>query len=240
MVTGASSGIGAHLAWTLARAGCAVALAARRVDKLEQQAAQIGARAWAVAMDVNDRDSVEAAFARIDARFGRIDVLLNNAGIAASQGFLEMDESAWRRVLDTDLSAVWRVGQAAARRMVAQDGGGSIINVASILGLAAQRRQANYSAAKAGVIQLTKNMALELARDGVRVNALAPGYFATEINRDFLASARGRDYIAGLLPQRAGDLAELDGATLLLAGPASGYINGSVLCVDGGSVLGAM
>ncbi len=241
VITGASSGIGAHASATLARAGCAVALAARRGDRLEALAAAIGgggANALPVVMDVNDRRSVEGAFAQIIERFGRIDILINNAGVAAPQKFLEMTEEAWRRVLDTDLSAVWRVGQAAARRMAAQKSGGSIINIASLLGLWAQRGQANYGAAKAGVIQLTRTMALELARDGVRVNALAPGYFATEMNRDFLESARGRGYIAALLPQRAGRLAELDGALLLLAGAAGGYINGSVLSVDGGAALG--
>lgn len=240
VITGASSGIGAHLAATLARAGCAVALAARRREKLESLAAigGCGADALPVVMDVNDRQSVESAFEQIVNRFGRVDVLVNNAGVAAPQKFLEMTEQAWSRVLDTDLSAVWRVGQAAARQMVAQKTGGSIINIASALGLAVQRAQANYSAAKAGVIQLTKTMALELGRKGVRVNALAPGYFATEMNREFLESERGREYIGNLLPRRAGALAELDGAVLLLAGGAGGYINGSVLSVDGGAILG--
>ena len=241
VITGASSGIGAHAAVTLARAGCRVVLAARRVGKLDALAAAIserGADALPLVMDVNDRQSVESAFAQIVDRFGRVDILFNNAGIAASQKFLEMTESAWGRVLDTDLSAVWRVGQVAARQMVAQKTGGSIINIASMLGLAVRRSQANYSAAKAGVIQLTKTMALELGRNGVRVNALAPGYFATEMNWEFLDSEHGREYIASLLPQRAGQLAELDGAVLLLAGDAGSYINGSVLSIDGGALLG--
>ena len=243
VITGASSGIGAHLATTLARAGCAVALAARRRERLESLAAALvgnGADALPVAMDVNDRQSVASAFAQITERFGRVDVLLNNAGVAAPQTFLEMTEEAWRRVLDTDLSAVWRVGQVAAQQMVAQQTGGAIINVASALGLAVQRTQANYSAAKAGVIHLTKTMALELGPRGVRVNAIAPGYFATEINREFLASERGQAYIAGLPPARAGELPELDGAVLLLAGGGGSYINGSVLSIDGGTILGGL
>ena len=244
VITGASSGIGAHLATTLARAGCAVAPAARRKDKLESLAAALngdggyGGEALPVVMDVNDRQSVESAFAQIVERFGRVDVLVNNAGVAESQKFLEMTEEAWSRVLDTDLSAVWRVGQAAARQMVGQKTGGSIINVSSVLGVAVQRSQANYGAAKAGVIHLTKTMALELGRKGVRVNALAPGWFATEMNREFLHSERGHAYIAGLLPQRPGELSELDGAVLLLAGNAGSYINGSTLIVDGGAILG--
>ncbi len=238
LITGASSGIGAHFAATLARAGCALALAARRREKLESLAATLGGQVLPVVMDVNDRQSVESAFAQIIARFGRVDVLVNNAGIAAPQKFLEMSEQAWSRVLDTNLSAVWRVGQVAARQMVTQKTGGAIVNIASVLGLMVQHGQANYSASKAGVIQLTKTMALELGRKGVRVNALAPGYFATEMNREFLHSERGQEYIANLLPQRAGNLTELDGALLLLAGDAGSYINGSTLIVDGGTILG--
>ena len=263
VVTGASSGLGAHMAATLARAGCKVALAARRAARLEAVAESIAAviadaadtgaaantdttavesnsRILTVTMDVRERDAVEAAFARIDAHFGRVDILVNNAGVAAPRRFLDMSEAEWQGVVDTDLSAVWRVGQAAARRMAAQDRGGAIINIASMLGVGVQRGQANYGAAKAGVIQLTRSMALELARHGVRVNALAPGYFATEMNREFLESARGREYVAGLLPGRAGRLHELDGALLLLASDAGGYINGSVLTVDGGALLGGL
>lgn len=242
VITGASSGIGAHLAQTLVRVGCDVALAARRADKLDALSASINAAnfgsAFAVVMDVTERRSVEDGFEKIINRFGRMDILINNAGIADSQKFLEMSETAWSRVLDTNLSAVWRVGQVAARCMVRQESGGAIINIASMLGLAVQKRQANYSAAKAGVIQLTKTMALELGRKNVRVNALAPGYFATEMNREFLNDARGKKYIADLLPQRAGELSELDGAVLLLASAAGSYINGSVLSVDGGAILG--
>ncbi len=250
VITGASSGIGAQVAQTLARAGCQVALTARRGDKLEAQAARINAAAarpssgdgvesvaMAVAMDVNQRRSVEAAVAQVVERCGRLDIVVNNAGIAQSQKFLDMTEHAWQRVVDTDLGAVWRVGQVAARRMAAQKSGGVIINMASILGLAAQRAQTNYGAAKAGVIHLTKTMALELAPHHIRVNALAPGYFATAMNREFLATRRGRDYIAATLPGRPGALAELDGAVLLLASGAGSYINGSVLVVDGGAML---
>ena len=242
VVTGASSGLGAHLAMTLARAGAKVALAARRRAKLAALAAAIGEAvggdvAVPVAMDVTERASVDAGFAEIVARFGRVDILINNAGIAAPAGFLDMQEADWQRVLDTDLTAVWRVGQAAARVMVEQKSGGAIINIASVLGFAAAKSQANYGTAKAGVIHLTKTMALELARQNIRVNALAPGYFATEINQDFLANKRGQAYIQSLLPGRCGELAELDGAVLLLAGDAGSYINGSVVVVDGGGFL---
>lgn len=250
VVTGASSGLGAHMAATLARAGCKVALAARRKARLDAVANAIATNTVAgdktgpgiltVAMDVCERAAVDAGFAQIDNHFGRIDILVNNAGVAAPGRFLDMSEADWQTVVDTDLSAVWRIGQAAARRMAAQDSGGAIINIASILGLGAQRAQTNYAAAKAGAIQLTRNMALELARDGVRVNALAPGYFATEMNHEFFATRRGRDYLAGLLPGRPGELRELDGALLLLAGDAGSYITGSVITVDGGALLGGL
>lgn len=247
VVTGASSGLGAHMAATLARAGCKVALAARRKERLDAVAEAIAADnanatadIFTVTMDVCERAAVDAGFAQIDAHFGNIDILINNAGVAAPGRFLDMTEADWRRVVDTDLSAVWRVGQVAARRMAAQKTGGAIINIASILGLGAQRGQTNYAAAKAGVLQLTRTMALELARHGVRVNALAPGYFATEMNREFFATRRGREYLAGLLPGRPGELRELDGALLLLAGDAGSYINGAVLTVDGGALLGGL
>jgi len=295
LVTGASSGLGAHMAGTLARAGCKVALAARRAARLEAVADSIAnditvtnadtdtgtttvtnttvteadtvtggtgttvantgtntgdtgtgtdtvatADIFTVRMDVRERDEVEAGVERVVARFGRLDILVNNAGIAAPRGFLDMTEAEWRTVVDTDLSAVWRVGQVAARVMAAQKTGGTIINIASILGIGSQRAQANYGAAKAGVLHLTRTMARELARSGVRVNALAPGYFATDMNREFFATERGRDYLEKLLPGRAGELHELDGALLLLAGDAGSYITGSALTVDGGALLGGL
>jgi len=279
LVTGASSGLGAHMAGTLARAGCKVALAARRIERLEAIADSIAnditgtgveadtvtnatvteadsentvtgdttvantgttADIFTVRMDVRERDEVEAGVERVAARFGRLDILVNNAGIAAPRGFLGMTEAEWRAVVDTDLSAVWRVGQVAARRMTAQKTGGAIINIASILGIKSQRAQANYGAAKAGVLHLTRTMARELARDGVRVNALAPGYFATDMNREFFATERGRDYLEKLLPGRPGELHELDGALLLLASDAGSYITGSVITVDGGALLGGL
>lgn len=239
LVTGASSGIGRHLALTLAASGAAVALAARRVERLDETQQQIeaaGGRACRVALDVTDRASVEAGVAQAEAALGPIDVLVNNAGIAEPQPFLDMTEEAWSKVVDTDLTGVWRVAQVVARRM-AKGKGGSIINIASVLGLAPQRYQANYGAAKAGVIQLTRVMALELARAQIRVNAIAPGYFETEINADFFASEPGKAYVERLLPQRLGSLAELDGMVLLLASDAGRFITGTVMPVDGGALL---
>ena len=253
MVTGASSGIGVHIAKTLAKAGCNVALTARRLAKLTDLATDINAdkhsgTAQAFELDVTDGKSAAAAIDKIINQFGAIDMLINNAGIADSQKFLDMTESEWHSVIDTDLTAVWRISQLVANKMISQKidaekGGKAIVNIASILGLAAQISQTNYGAAKAGVIHLTKIMALELSalklgQNQIRVNAIAPGYFATEINTKFLQSERGRDYIANLVPQRIGQLRELDGAILLLTSPAGSYINGSVITVDGGTILG--
>ena len=238
-VTGASSGIGAHLARSLAAAGADVALAARRIDKLEGLRKELeakGQRALSVKLDVNDRASVEAAVEEAEAKLGAIDILINNAGTADVQPFLDMTEESWRNVLDTNLTGVWRVGQVVARKMVPR-GRGAIINIASVLGLIVQKGQSNYASAKAGVVQLTHAMALELGRSGVRVNAVAPGYFQTEMNADFFATAAGRSYVERLFPRRLGELSELDGPVLLLASDAGSFVNGIVLAVDGGTVL---
>jgi NAD(P)-dependent dehydrogenase (short-subunit alcohol dehydrogenase family) len=239
IVTGASSGIGAHLARSLAAAGADIVLAARRLDKLDALRSEIeskGGRAWSVKLDVNDRDSVEAAIDKTEIEFGAIDILVNNAGLADTSSFLDMSEEAWRGVVETDLTGVWRVGQVVARKMVPR-GRGSIINIASVLGLAVQKNQSNYASAKAGVVQLTRAMALELGPAGLRVNAVAPGYFETEMNTDFFQTPSGRNYVERLFPRRLGELSELDGPVLLLASDAGSFVNGVVLTVDGGSML---
>lgn len=240
LITGASSGIGAHAAQLFAAAGCRVVLTARRQERIDALAASLreaGAKAEALVMDVGCREGIEAVVAGVVERHGGIDVLLNNAGIAATSRFLEMSEEQWSSVIDTDLTGVWRVGQIVGREMVDR-GAGAIVNIASVLGLGVQPGQANYASAKAAVIQLTRIMALELGRKGVRVNALAPGYFETEINQSFFASDKGRQYLSGLFPGRSGKLDELDGPLLLLASDAGSYIQGSVLTVDGGTLLG--
>lgn len=242
LVTGASSGIGAHLARSLAAAGADIVLAARRLERLEGLRKDIeteGRRALSVRLDVTDRASVEFAVEAAEAELGPIDILINNAGMADTQSFLDMSEEFWRNVIDTDLTGVWRVGQVVARKMVPR-GRGSIINIASVLSLVVQKNQSNYAAAKAGVAQLTRAMALELGRAGVRVNAVAPGYFQTEINADFFASAAGKSYLERLFPRRLGELSELDGPVLLLASEAGSFITGAVLTVDGGTVLKGM
>ena len=206
LVTGASSGFGRHFARVLAGAGAKVALAARRIDALEQLAAEIragGGEAAALAMDVTDRASVAQAVAGAEAALGPITILVNNAGIPSGAFFTKTSEEEWRSVMSVNLDGVFRVGQEAARRMAANRTGGSIINIASLLGFGVIKGLSTYSATKAAVISLTKSMALELARDRIRVNALAPGYFATEFNDAYLASEAGKRMMARV-PMGAG------------------------------------
>ena len=240
LVTGASSGLGAHFARVLADAGAAVVLAARRTDRLEALAAAIGAaggKAVAVALDVTDPASVGRAFEAAEAALGPITILVNNAGVPSAKYFLKTSEDDWRAVMAVNLDGVFRVGQAAARRMVANKTGGSIINIASILAFSAMKTLAPYCASKAAVIQLTKVMALELARDKVRVNAIAPGYFSTELNEAFWSTDSGRRLIARIPLERLGDVDELNGPLLLLASDAGRFMTGSVITVDGGQLL---
>ena len=240
LITGASSGLGAHFARTLASAGARVALAARRVDRLEALAQEIrdaGGEAHPVALDVTGEAGVSAAFDELEAAMGPAGIVVNNAGIPSSSRFIEMPEEEWRGVMDVNLDGVFRVGQEAARRMKSAGQGGSIINVASVLGFMVLGRISAYAVSKAAVVQLTKAMALELARDGIRVNALAPGYIFTEMNDAFLRSDPGRKLLSKVPMQRAGEAHELDGALLLLASELGSYMTGSVITVDGGSLL---
>ncbi len=240
LVTGASSGLGEHFARALAGVGARVGIAARRIDRLETLAADIrqaGGEAHPIAMDVTDRESVGAAFDDLASAFGPPAILVNNAGIPSGSRFANMPEDEWRATLDVNLDGVFRVGQEAAQRMKAAGTGGTIINVASVLGMMVLPRISAYAVSKAAVIQLTKAMALELVRDGIRVNAIAPGYVFTEINDDFLRSEKGQALLSKVPMQRAAEAPELDGALLLLASDLSSYMTGSVITVDGGSLL---
>ena len=240
LVTGASSGLGAHFATVLAAAGASVVVAARRRERLQALVADIeqgGGKALAVAMDVNDHASVQAGFDAAQDAFGVVSVLINNAGVAAPGRFLDGDEAGWDFTMDTNLKAVWRISQEAAGRMVASRTHGSIVNIASILGLHPGLDQTFYATAKAGVVQLTKTIALELWRKNIRVNALCPGYFETEMNGDFFQSDKGAAYLKKIPPQRLGDIDELSGPLLLLASDAGSFMTGVAMPVDGGHLL---
>lgn len=244
LITGASSGIGAYLARVASDAGARVVLGARRVERLQQLAvdiAETGGDALAVALDVTDRDSVEAAFDAAEAAFGVVDVVLNNAGIGNGQRVLEISEEDWRAMLSTNLDGVWRVAQCSAQRLARAQRPGSIVNIASMLGLRVGTGYSHYCTAKAGVVQLSKSLALELSRYQIRVNAIAPGYFKTEMNDAYFESDKGQAYIRDTVPmRRLGTLQELEGPFLLLASEAGAFMTGAVLAVDGGHLVGSL
>lgn len=239
-VTGASSGLGRRFAQVLAQRGAAVALAARRVDRLEQLEGEIhtaGGKAVSVALDVTDAAAIASALDQTEQALGGVTVLVNNAGTTVGKPFLEHTEDDWDRVLDTNLKAPFMVGKEVARRMAAAGKGGSIINIASVLGTLVDPGVAAYCTSKSGIIQLTRSMARELARHQIRVNAIAPGWIKTEINRDFLEGPHGQPTIKTIPQRRFGLEEDLDGALILLASGASRYMTGSVVTVDGGIVL---
>ena len=243
LVTGANGGLGAHFAETLARAGAKVALCARRIDTLADVATRIresGAAAHEVALDVTRRDSVVGAFEDVARALGSVTVVVNNAGIAVTKPLLDHTEEDWEQVVGVNLTGAWRVAQEAARHMVKNATGGSIINIASILGLRVSSQVPSYVASKAALIHLTKAMALELARHKIRVNALAPGYVETGINRDFFESEAGDALIKRIPQRRIGGPEELDGALLLLASDAGSYATGSVFVLDGGQLVNTL
>ena len=215
-------------------------LAARRIERLEALAAEIrtaGGEAHPVALDVTQGQGVAAAFDSLEAALGPATVVINNAGIPSSSRFIDMPEEEWRGVLDVNLDGVFRVGQEAAKRMKEAGSGGSIVNVASVLGMMVLNRLSAYAVSKAAVIQLTKAMALEVACDGIRVNALAPGYIHTEMNDEFLKCKAGQKLLSKVPMTRAGEADELNGALLLLASDLGSYMTGSIVTVDGGSLL---
>lgn len=240
LVTGASSGLGAHFAKVLASAGAKVVVAARRAEKLDALVASIqenGGEAIAVTMDVTNSASVVSAFDMAEKSYGTVDILVNNAGVAATKRFLEADEDNWDFIVETNLKGAWRVAREAALRLSSSGTEGSIVNIASILGLHVGFENSIYSISKAGVVQMTKAMALELARKKIRVNAICPGYFKTEMNDSFFESDVGKNYAKKMTAQRIGRLEELSGALLLLASNAGSFINGVALPVDGGHLV---
>ena len=239
LVTGASGGLGAQFARCLAQAGARVALTARRLDNLTALSEGLnatGATTIPVALDVTKREQILSALDQVEAQFGLVDVLVNNSGIVVSKPIFEHTEEDWDSVLDVNLKGAWLMAQEVARRLVAAEKPGSIINISSALGYGRVSSQIHeYCASKAALIHLTKSMATELAPAGVRVNALAPGYVITDLNRDWLTGSSTGERLRQRIPQqRFAEADELDGVLMLLASDAATYMTGSVVEIDGG------
>jgi 3-oxoacyl-[acyl-carrier protein] reductase len=240
LVTGASQGLGRQFARVLAGDGAAVVLAARQIEKLRSLEAEIkakGGRAAAVQMDVTDTAGIARALDTAEAALGPVTVLINNAGIAIEKLSTEQTEADWDAVINANLKGAYFLATEMARRMIARKQHGNIVNIASVLGLSVMKFLSPYTISKAGIIQATKAMALELAANNIRVNALAPGYIDTEMNHDFWATPAGEKLTKRIPQRRVGAESDLDGAILLLASQASRYMTGTVVTVDGGFLL---
>jgi NAD(P)-dependent dehydrogenase (short-subunit alcohol dehydrogenase family) len=237
LVTGASSGIGRHFAEVLAAAGAKVAAAARRADRLEDLANDIkraGGTCLPVSCDVTQRDSIAAALDTVECDLGPVSILVNNAGVVVSKPFFEHTEEDWDYVIDTNLKGAWLTAREFAAHVKDRQRPGRIINISSILGFRTIGYVPAYCAAKAGLTHLTHVMAMELARYGILVNALAPGYIETDFNREYFETDAGKRLIARIPMKRIGQSPDLDGALVFLASPASAYVTGAVISVDGG------
>jgi len=240
LVTGASQGLGRQFARVLSARGAAVALAARQTAKLkslEQEIRGAGGRAVAVAMDVTDIASIGKAIDAAEAALGPVSVLINNAGIAIEKLAVDQTEADWDSVINANLKGAYFAATEMARRMIARKQEGNIVNIASVLGFGVMKALSPYTISKAGIVQATKAMALELAGNRIRVNALAPGYIDTEINHEFWSTPAGEKLTKRIPQRRVGAESDLDGAILLLASTASRYMTGSVVTVDGGFLL---
>ncbi|WP_445490638.1 SDR family oxidoreductase [Rhodopseudomonas sp. RCAM05734] len=240
LITGASQGLGRQFARVLSAHGAAVVLAARQTAKLKSLEDEIrgkGGRAVAVQMDVTDLSSITAAIDDAERQLGPVSALINNAGIAVEKPAVDQTEADWDAVIGANLKGAYFTATEIARRMIARQQEGNIVNIASVLGLGVMKFLSPYTISKAGIIQATKSMALELAGNRIRVNALAPGYIDTEMNHDFWATPPGEKLTRRIPQRRIGTESDLDGAILLLASGASRYMTGSVITVDGGFLL---
>ena len=240
LITGASQGLGRQFARVLSAHGAAVVLAARQTAKLKSLEDEIrskGGRAAAVQMDVTDISSIAGAIDAAESALGPVSVLVNNAGIAIEKLAIEQTEADWDSVINANLKGAYFTATEMARRMIARRQEGNIVNIASVLGFGVMKFLSPYTISKAGIVQATKVMALELAGNRIRVNALAPGYIDTEMNHDFWATEAGERLTKRIPQRRVGAESDLDGAIMLLASSASRYMTGSVITVDGGFLL---
>ena len=239
-VSGASRGLGREMALTLAEAGADVALASRNIEALNKTAALIqkmGREALVCPMDISKLDEIERAVGDALRGFGRIDILINNSGIAGESPVIDMTPEKWDRVMDVNLKGHVFCTKAIGRNMI-ENKYGKIINIASMVGIIPVIYNSPYAAAKAGLILFTKTLALEWARYNIQVNALCPGYFLTDLNREFFQAPAGQKVINKIPQRRVADPREIRGLTLLLASDASSFMTGSVIVVDGGHILG--
>lgn len=243
MVTGAGSGLGRHFALTLAEAGASLVLCGRRREPLEATANLIeqgGGAAYVSTLDVTDEENISAVFDEISAQCGTPEILINNAGVNRPTYATSLSAENWDLVMDTNLKGCFLVAKTCAARLMEAKKGGSIVNVASILGMRTQKAVSAYMASKAGLIHLSRGLALEWASYGIRVNVLAPGYFRSEMADDFLDSPPGQKIVKAVPQKRAGEHSELSGPMMLLASDAGSYMNGSVVVADGGLMITSM
>ena len=238
LITGGTKGLGYASAVTFARRGAKIAVAARTVsdcERVQEELNSLGCEAIAIPTDVTVRGQIDDMVAKTVERFGRIDILLNNAGKANTMKAVDVTEEAWDDIVDLDLKAVFFVAQAVAKQMIAQGAGGKIVNVASLAGVIGSKGIANYCAAKAGVVNLTRSLALEWAKYGILVNAVCPGYFLTSLNEDMMAKPSVKKGIEDFtLVKRLATFDEIVAPILLLVSDHSGYMTGTHIVIDGG------
>jgi NAD(P)-dependent dehydrogenase (short-subunit alcohol dehydrogenase family) len=240
LITGASSGFGKHFALLLSNAGAKVVISARREEALLELSKEIqnsGNECLVVPLDVSSIQSVSNVIQKVEDKMGHIDVLLNNAGISNPLLFKDLTEESWLNVMETNLNGAFRVAKQATDLMIKQKRPGSVINITSILGLRVGIQQTSYAVSKAGLVQLTKAMALELARSNIRVNAIAPGYIQSEMTEDFFSTPEGKKYMNKIPQGKFGKPEDLDGVVFLLSSDASLFMTGSVIAVDGGHLV---
>ena len=240
LVTGASRGLGRHIALTLARAGARVAVCARHAQRLAALVGEVEAfdgRAIAIALDVTDGDSVRNAVEIAETELGSITILVNNAGVARPRFIVDHDEADYDHIMDTNLKGAWLVATELGRHMIRHGHGGKIVNMSSIAAIEVGRQLSLYGMSKAGLELMTRAMAREWARHDIQVNAIAPGFILTDMNREFFATEQGQQAIARFPRQRIGEPRDLDGLLLLLVSDASRFITGSVVVIDDGQSL---